>query len=316
MHKKPVKSAKTFFSMGCDAKCIVYGRDDVENRRLHQEVQDTLGRLQRTASFFNPDSEINRLPKGDYTPVSEELMAMLRLSQLYHKETEGFFDISMGTVKALWQEARSTGLEPSKKQIEAAFQSSGMKKIEIKENKVKIHDPTLRLDLGNIAKGYAVDACIGILAKAKVHGGLVTVGGDMRVFGSVPNQSQWKIGVQDPRPGQKILGYVNLTSEAIATSGNTAGSARTGKTRLGHIINPIEKSFQNGGGMLSVTIVSGKCAHADALSTAVFAMGLEKGSKYLKKRSDQIKYLVTMKKNGNISCLKNMEMTDFVGRKA
>jgi len=313
MHKEPVKSVNTFFSMGCNARCIVYGRDAGKNRRLHREVQDMLGRIQRIASFYDPDSEINRLPKGTYTTVSKELLEMLRLSQRYHKESEGYFDISMGTVKALWQEARRTNKMLSKAEIEKAFRSSGMKKIEIKENRIKIDDPTLRLDLSNIAKGYAIDACIEILAKAKIYGGLVNVGGDMRVFGSVPNQSHWKVGVRDPRPGHKVLGYVTLRSEAIATSGNTVHYADTGKTKLGHIVNPVDKSFQDGGGMLSATIVSEKCAHADALATSVFAMGLKKGSKYLKKKSDQLKYLVTVKKNGKISCRKNMDITDFVG---
>ena len=306
MHKKPVKSMSTYFAMGCDARCIVYGMDDGENKRLHQEVWSTLGRIQEIASFYNPRSEINRLPGGVYTTVSEELLEMLLLSRRYHKEMDRFFDISMGTVKALWQNVRRTHQPLSKAQLDAAFQATGMEKIEIKERKVKITDPSLKLDFSDIAKGYAIDACVAILAKGKIHGGLVNVGGDIGAVGSIPSEKGWKVGVRDPRPGGKALGYVTLESQGIATSGNSARFATTGRMRLGHIIDPVNRSFQDGGGVLSVSIVSETCAYSDALATAVFAMGPEKGVAFLEKKADRVKYLVAVKTNGRIDLRKNL----------
>ena len=312
MQTKTVESTTTFYAMGCNAKCILYGTRDAENRRLLKWVQNRLGQIIKIASFYRPDSEINQLPKGMYIPVSRELLEMIRISQRYHKETQGYYDITLGAVKALWNQARRTHRMPTKMELHAACQSGGMEKLEIDGSRIKINDPSLRLDLSEIAKGYAIDDCMDYLKAAGSQGGMINIGGDIKVFGTGPGPNKWKIGIQDPRPGLKSLGYIILIQGAVTTSGNTVRHAVTGKRKLGHIYIPPKKRFQTDHDILTVTISTDKCTDADVLATAVFAMGVETSLPYLDKKSSDVKYLIVTQKNRRISFRKNMDVHEFV----
>lgn len=307
-----VKNIANLYTMGCNAKCILYGSDDAENRRLLKWAQNRISQIVKIASFYRPDSEINQLPKGRYFPISRELVEMIRISQRYHKETQGYYDITLGAVKALWQQVRQTHQAPSKAKLHEAFQSSGMEKLEIDGNRLKINDSNLRLDLSEIAKGYAIDECISYLETTGSPGGMINIGGDIRVFGTEADQEGWRVGIQDTRRGKKSFGYITMTKGAVATSGNSMRHAVTGPRKLGHIVNPIKKGFCSGKDILSVTIQTDTCTDADILATAVFAMGVEKALAYLDQKSKNVKYLIITFQNKKFSFEKNMNINSFV----
>ena len=310
-----VRDSCAFHSMGCQARCIVSGRSHERNRALEGDVRDLLARIEKIASFYDPDSELNRLPRGVLATVSNELAEMLTLSQRIHSRTGGAFDITLGRVKALWDRARKTHQMPSASEIEQSFESGGMDKVELSPPcSMRILDPAVRLDLSGIAKGYAVDRGVEHLKASGASGGLLNLGGDLRVFGcqQKPSQAEWRVSIQDPRPGKGALGCVILKDCAIATSGGYERFATIEDEKAGHIFDPQARELERTGPLLSVTIASGNCAEADALATAVFAMGLEKGLDCLQKKFPELKYCIVRLENDRLRLYRNLEILDLV----
>jgi thiamine biosynthesis lipoprotein len=311
--EKPVETRSDFFAMGSRAECRFYGADRECNRRIERNLMDLLARIEKSASFYDPDSEVNRLPRGAWVPVSGELMEMLTVSKRLHEATGGVFDISLGTLKVLWDSTRRSHTMPTEAEIEIALRTGGMEKIEILAPLVRISDASLRIDLSGIAKGYAVDRGIELLKASGAVGGMINLGGDIGVFGvsGADGARKWEIGIQDPRPGGRILGHVLLENEAIATSGDYERFAIVQDRRFGHIFNPKARGFSAAGAVRSVTIVHPSCAHADALATAVFAMGAEKGVAYLEQAASASGYLILWETGGSLECRKKMRILDF-----
>jgi thiamine biosynthesis lipoprotein len=307
------ETRSSFLSMGCSAKCVLYGRDREQNRRTQQDLVELLGRIEKIASFYDPGSEVNSLPRGEWVPVSSELMEMLALSKRLHKETNGAFDITLGRLKALWDSTRRSHTMPSTAAINRALEASGMEKIELRPPSVRISDASLNLDLSAVAKGYAIDQGIRLLKSAGVKGGMISLGGDIRVFGQhgAGGGNSWPVGIQDPRLGGRLLGRVSLEEGAIATSGNYERFAVLEEKDIGHIFHPGANPFSSGRAARSVTIVSSSCAEADALATAVFAMGREKGVAFLEQQPSVIGYLVVSGRDHELRYDKRMRILDF-----
>jgi thiamine biosynthesis lipoprotein len=292
---------------------MLYGESEQRNRRIRQDLLELVQGIEKIASFYDPEAEVNRLPRDAWVPVSGELLEMLALSKRFHRETEGAFDVSMGRLKALWDEARRSHVPPSRAEIDRARESRGMEKLELRPPYLRIRDASLKLDLSGLAKGYAIDKGIGLMRASGVLGGMINIGGDMGVFGvkGEGHSGEWEVGIQDPRPDRRVLGVVSLRDTSIATSGNYERYATVDGDRINHIFDPRADTFPAGDTLRSVTIVSPSCAEADALATAVFAMGPVQGVRFLKKRPSVTGYLIVWGESGTLGYHKEMEIRDF-----
>lgn len=295
--------------MGCRASTILCSDTHDQNRRIQDDLVALLARVEKTASFYDPESELNRLPHGRCVPVSDDLLKLLLLSRKMHEKTQEAFDITLGNLKALFDRARRGGARPTTEEIRLAFEAAGMEKVEIRDGCVEIRDATVRLDLSGIAKGYGVDKAVALARAYGAKGALVNVGGDLRVFGvqEEPARSEWEIEIQDPRPGRRTLGRVFLRDSAIATSGDYGRSAATGDRILGHIFRPNAMGEPATESLVSVTVETPTCAEADALATAVFALGLEKGLACLKGNFPQVAYLLVTRRNDTLEFHGNLK---------
>jgi thiamine biosynthesis lipoprotein len=135
------------------------------------------------------------------------------------------------------------------------------------------------LHLGAIAKGYAVDRAIQILKDSKIHHGFINAGGDLKAFGRRPDQTAWKIGLQHPRKPESILASFSLSAKAVATSGDYQKYFDQDGIRYHHILSP--KTGYPVTGVMSATVVTETVMDADALSTALFVMGVKKGLAFI-----------------------------------
>ena len=135
-----------------------------------------------------------------------------------------------------------------------------------------------RLDLGAIAKGFAVDKAVGVLNARGVSAALVNLGGNVGVFGPAPGGGPWSVGIQHPRE-DRLIGEVRLTEGAVATSGDYDRFFEVDGHRYGHVIDP--RTGWPTQGVYSVTVVAPSAVAADALSTAAFVLGPDKGSALL-----------------------------------
>jgi FAD:protein FMN transferase len=244
-------------------------------------------------------SKINRRAFKEEVEANEPVFKVLEKSISYSKKSGGAFDITVGPLVDLFHEAGKKGIKPTQEQITQAKSKVGYEKLLLNKEKrtVRFAVDGMRLDLGAIAKGYAVDKAAEAMQKCGAIGGLANSGGEIRCFGAPPrDEEDWFVGVQDPRDTKNDLGgpylmVLKLKDASISTSGDYRRFTIIAGEKYNHIINPSagtpEKEFS------SVTIISDNSTDADALATAVSVMGLEKGLAMIKAEPQTEAILIT-----------------------
>ncbi len=249
-------------------------------RRAIQAAFEVFENVQRTMNDRDPNSElsqINRTAFGQKVEVSPDLFAVLCAARQYSQLTNGAFDSTVGPLVALWRRMEKTGIEPTPEEIEQARRRVGYEKVMLNptQQTVRFEAEGMQLDLGGIAKGYAVDAAIGAMKELGIRGGMVDVGGNIRCFGTPPPPAKhWTIGLQNPR-AEALSAKIRLDELAVATSGDYRRFVEKDGKRFSHILNPA--TGESAAELISVTILAPSALEADALSTAVSVLGREKG---------------------------------------
>ncbi len=208
---------------------------------------------------------------------------------LYAKEmytlTQGKVNIAMGSVLSIWHDYREEGMDepwnaslPPIEQLREAAEHTDIESLVIDEQTgtVRITDPKMRLDVGAVAKGYAVEMVARELEAHGVTGYVLNVGGNVRTIGTKSDGGRWTVGIEDPREGSDdYLDYLYLSGQALVTSGSYQRFYTVGDTSYHHIIDT--ETLMPARGFTSVSVVSADSGLADALSTALFCMTLEDG---------------------------------------
>jgi len=233
------------------------------------EAFKEMRRIEKVFSKFDKDSELsrlNRLAGKEEVIVSPGLFGIIERSINYSEISGGSFDITAGS------------------KIQGRY-----KDLLLDRGSGSVHflSRNLKIDLGGIAKGYAVDRARDILSSYGIKNALVNIGGNMFALGSPPGRESWRIGIRDPKDKRNIIYKLNLKDRAVSTSGDYE--------RPFHIINPLTGNPAEDIG--SVTIVAGSAEEADALSTAVFVMGIQQGLKFVKTLKDVEVYIVNKEEN-------------------
>ena len=220
-------------------------------------------------------TRINRFAGKERVKVSTETMEVIKKAQEISELSEGGLDITIGPLTELWRMAREKKIPPSIDEVKGKLDLVNFKNIGIDpEGNIFLQKTGMAIDLGGIAKGYAVDRAFELLMSLGYQNLIVNAGGDLRVGGSKKNQP-WSIGIQNPRESGKILARISVFDAAVATSGDYEKFFIYQGKRYHHIFNP-----KNGfpvEGCQSATILCKKGMIADALATAVFVLGREKG---------------------------------------
>ncbi len=277
-------------AMGTEFQILLAGDDE---RRLEQAANhalDEIARVDQQMSLYIPQSElcwVNAHAAERAVPVEPGLFWLLARAAEIWETTEGAFDVTVGPLLECWGLFRGRGSVPPQSEIEKALQRVGMQHLELDptSNSVHFERPGLKIDLGGIAKGYAVDRAAELLSeigveRALVHGGLSTV----FALGSPPGEDGWPIGVRHPTETGRRLRTVELRDRALSTSGSYEKSFEHEGIVYSHILDP-----RNGHpvrGMLSATAVTKAAFESDALSTAFFVMGVEKTEVYCRAHAD------------------------------
>jgi len=238
-----------------------------EVRRIEQLMSPKI----ETGDVFR----INQSAGKEWVEVSPETLHVVKKSIDISELSEGGFDITVGPLVELWRKAREKGYPPSEKDLKRSLDLVGFRNVLINQGgKIFLKKGGMSIDLGGIAKGYAVDKVFEKLKKLGYQNLIVNAGGDLRAGGLKFGQP-WSIGIQDPRIPDKILAKVSFTEGAIATSGDYEKYFIYQGKRYHHIFNPRnglpEEECQ------SVTIVYKDGMISDAFSTTVFVLGPEKG---------------------------------------
>jgi FAD:protein FMN transferase len=257
--------------MGTKFRVVLYAPDRAAADRAAKAVFARVEELNRVMSDYDPKSELMRLcersavkPAGP-TKVSDDLFHVLAEGQKVAELSDGAFDMTIGPVVRLWRQARKDRLLPDEEVRAEALKKVGYKK-PVLDPKAKTIDLTvagMQLDLGGIAKGYAADEGLKVLAKHGVSVALVAASGDIAVSGAPPGKPGWRVDIA-PLPGAKEKRQLLLKDAAVSTSGDSEQFVEIAGVRYSHVVDPRTGLGQTG--RRSVTVVARRGIQADSLT--------------------------------------------------
>lgn len=244
-------------------------------------VMREMHRIDELMSPFREDSElslVNREAADHPVKISRELFDLIERSLHFSRISGGAFDITFSSVGYMYDYRE--GIAPSDAEIKKALPGINYRHLILDRHAATIRFARkgMRIDLGGIAKGYAVDNCIAILSKMGFHQALVTAGGDSRILGD-RNGKPWMTGIRDPRKKGESAVVIPLSDAAISTSGDYERYFMRDGVRYHHILNP--KTGKSVRGTRSATVIGPDATTTDALSTTLFVLGWEKAMKLL-----------------------------------
>lgn len=219
-------------------------------------------------------AKINREASQHPVKISAEMMSQLQQSLHYSQLTDGAFDISFASVGYLYDYREH--IQPTQQQIDSHLDAVDYRAIKLDPEKGTVHfmKPGMRIDLGGIAKGYAVDRGADILIARGVRNAIVTAGGDSRIIGDKRGRP-WMVGVKNPRDREKVSVMLPLADTAISTSGDYERYFMDGDRRVHHILNP--KTGKSASDVQSVSVLAPRGFDTDPLTKIFFVRGLAAG---------------------------------------
>jgi thiamine biosynthesis lipoprotein len=272
--------------MGTFAHIVAVAADSNTAQRCIEAGFAQLAAIDNSMSDYKSDSELSMVNRDAFkgkVKVSERLFEVLQKSVEFSRNSSGAFDITVGPLVDLWHKAGEANCVPAASEIAHVRSMVGYEKLILDGNDRTVHFAVdgMRLDLGGIAKGYAVDMAAQAMQNCGAIGGMVDAGGNIRLFGC-PGQGKdyWLIGLQNPTEARdlnsgKSLLVLKLNNISISTSGDYQRFVTIGGKKFSHIIDT--NTGCSSRGLSSVTIIAPDAVDADALSTAVTVMGTEKG---------------------------------------
>ncbi|MFZ2356961.1 MAG: FAD:protein FMN transferase, partial [Candidatus Omnitrophota bacterium] len=245
-------------------------------------VFQELTRVENLLSKYKPGSEISRLNRQGKLAVSPETFYILKKSQELWKLSDGAFDITVSGLVDLWGFTDKKYKVPEESEIKAALKFVGSQKIIFNDEKnvVEFIASGVKVDLGAIAKGYALDCALKKLKENNITSCLINIGGQIYCLGDRFGKP-WKIAIQSPR-GKDFVDFLELKDAGVATSGDYEQYFVKDNARYSHILNP-KTGYPANSGIISATVITNNNLVADALSTAIFVLGKEKGMELIKK---------------------------------
>jgi len=285
--------------MGLPFRISLYAKDEATAKAAAEAAFDRVAVLNSILSDYDPDSELSRLShtsgQGKAVPVSTDLWRVLVRAQEYAVRSDGAFDITVGPLVNLWRRARHKQELPTPELIAEMKARVGYKNLRLdpEHHTAELLVPEMRLDLGAIAKNYAVDEAVAVLKQRGITRVLVGGSGDMTAADAPPDQPGWRIEVAPlDVPGAPPPQIIYLKNRSIATSGDIFQRVEIGGKRYSHIVDP-----HTGIGLTDhslVTVVASDCMAANGLTTTISVLGPERGLKFVEETPGAAAHVVRM----------------------
>jgi thiamine biosynthesis lipoprotein len=284
--------------MAIPIKIVLYAVDNTIAAPAAEAAFDRFHELNAVFSDYDPESELRRLcdtsSAGNPVRVSDDLWRVTERAFSLSERSEGAFDVTIGPVVRLWRSARQTKEMPSPESIQAALGRVGYRLVRLdpERHTVELLRPKMRLDMGGIAKGYAVDEAMGVLRRHGISRMMVEAGGNIGFGEAPPDKPGWRVGIAPPAPNGPPREYLWLKRAAISTSGDMWQYVVIGGTRYSHLISP--KTGMPLVDRCQVTLVGPDGLSTDGLSTAVAILGPEKGLKLVEDTPGMAVFIVRL----------------------
>ncbi len=272
----PEENSRQIYAMDTYMDLKVYGENGAE---ALDEASRVIYSLDNSLSATNSSSDIYRLNSRSTDTVSGDVLNIIEESIRMSRITEGYFDITVYPLVRAWGFTTSDYHVPDDSQIQELLTHTGIDMISLSgdgnSGTITFADDEVELDMGAIAKGYASDMVYGIFKKYNISSAIAALGGNVCAFGARPDGSDWLVAIQDPFDQSSYSGTIAVQDRFLVTSGGYQRFFEQDGKTYHHIINPFT-GMPAESGLASVTIVSQNGTQADALSTALYIMGLDK----------------------------------------
>jgi FAD:protein FMN transferase len=279
--------------MGTRIFVEIWSDDDARGEASIDAVMDEMRHIDDSMSTYKDTSEVSRVnaqAAAQAVPISRELFELLTTALEYSRITEGAFDITYASVGFMYDFRRRE--RPSEEQIKSALPAINYRHVILDAGAQTVHfsQPGVRIDLGGIAKGYAVDCGIEILRKQGYSHALVNAGGDSRVIGDRFGRP-WIVGIRHPDNPDQIITRIPLVDSAFSTSGDYERYFDENGVRYHHIIDP--HTGHSASKVRSATVLAPTATRTDGLSKTAFVLGPEEAMKIYERLPDVDAVLVT-----------------------
>ncbi len=304
---------KSGFMMDTFVQIFIY-----DNSRPAEEIEGILGdvlvamkEVESLTNIYADSSLVSRINReAGSRPVSIDstLHTILGKSRSVSELSQGAFDISVNPLLRLWKFFDENPQLPAAKEIESTLKLVNYQAIQVTDSTIRFSEKGMSIDLGGIAKGYAVDRAMQVLKKHGIRDAMVNAGGDIGALSSSLTAGKRKVWIRHPRQRERLYGFFYVDEGSVATSGDYERFFFADSVRYHHILDP--KTGYPARGCVSVTIYSSDATLADALATAVFVLGPEKGMDLIH-RLNGIEGVILYEKEGK---LKNLISEGLAGK--
>ena len=290
---------RAHYQMGTIFEISAYGKKE-DTRRTAAAIEEAFAEIRKAdqmMSDYRADSDLTRLNQNGgtaFVPVPAELYDLLQEAVKYSRLTGGAFDVTSGPLVTAWQRAAGQTRLPSDAELRRLLPLVGDSRLlfDDEQQAVRFDRPGVRVDLGAIAKGWAVDRAAAVLRRRGIERALISAGtSTLYAIGSPPSQQAWEIGIRHPgsanveddatQDEEKILATVALKDEALSTSASYEKYLEIQGKKYSHLLDP--RSGIPAEGILSATVIAPTATESDALSTGVFILGMERAAALLRR---------------------------------
>ncbi len=270
--------------MGCSFELGIVSKDETKAMDFLDQGVKEIQRIENLLSEFKEDSQIAQINQNagkESVKVDEEVLALLERCAKISEISKGYFDITVGPLKQLYRFKNQEFTPPDKVRIAKTLKGVGYHKLWLskEDGSVRLRQKGMKISLAAIGKGYAADRVCQKWKENDILGGYVDASGDLTAFGKDENQNPWRIGIANPDDRNESLFYIPLQNASVATSGDYEQHFMYKGKRYSHNIDP--KTGRPVQGVKSVSIFSPSAELSDALATAVYAMGSQRGIEFI-----------------------------------
>lgn len=269
---------------------------------LKKEIDETLKSVDASLSMFNQESIIARVNRNEEVLADDHLLNVYAIAEEVNRETFGAFDVTVAPLVNAWGFGFKNGSMPDDACIDSICSFVGMDKLSLDRRTIVKKDNRVMVDFSAIAKGYGVDAVAALLQSKGIENFMVEIGGEIVAGGLNSKNMPWKIGVVKPEEDSlgvesKLQTCINVTDQAMATSGNYRNYYYRDGKKYAHTIDP-KTGHPVQHNILSATVFAPNCATADAYATSFMVLGLDGTKKVLARHPELSVYLIYSDTNG------------------
>lgn len=246
---------------------------DASALKLIEKAFDRMEEVDRKFNVLSTESPIYHFNHENVPITDSEVLGLVETSLELSEKSGGAFDVTVYPLVDLWGFFRDAPAVPAPADIAASLKKVGWRQLRIDGGSLTKLNSDVEIDLGAIAKGYAVGEAVKVLKGEGVTSALIDAGGDIYAIGELGGRP-WKVGIRKPR-GEGVVGVLDVSDLTVVTSGDYERFFEKNGVRYHHILDPATGFPADG--LISVTVICEDPVQGDGLSTALFVLGAEKG---------------------------------------